>query len=268
MKRFRMIGVALLAVSAFGVVMVTVAQAETAPYFTIGGTRLVAGKTHNIDARVAPGTGNEFTLTDTLGTAKISCAALGTEQGVLLGSNAESPGKDNEITVFSQCAVQIPATNCELVNAAGQPTTVITTEPLKSDLVENVENSKAGKKLYEEFIPANPANGFVTLKLKGTATGCEETIVSGQVVAEVLLDNANHGNVELGQTPIQATSTLLHFPNPAITQVWLITNGVGKIQKTKQVAFNETSIQTGEALVLLANTKFEPEPAALWSALP
>ena len=269
MKHFRTIGVALLAVFGLVAVVASASQAaETAPYFTIGGTRLVAGKTHNIDARVQPGAGHEFTLTNALGSAKITCKALGTEKGVLLGSNAGEPGKDNEITVFSQCAVEIPE-KCELVNEAGEPTTVIKTEPLKSDQVENVENSKGGKKLYEEFFPANAANGFVTIHQKGTGTGCiEEVKVSGQVVGEVLLDNANAGNVELGQTPIQATSSLLRFPNPPITQVWLITNGVGKLQHTAQTAFGGTSIQLGTSLVLLANTKFEPEPNSLWSALP
>jgi hypothetical protein len=257
-----------LVLSVFGAVLASAAQAETAPYFTIGGTRLIAGKTHNFDARVQPGAGHEFIFSNATGSFKITCNALGTQQGVLLGSNAESPGKDNKITVFSQCKVEIPE-KCELVNEAKEPTTVIKTEPLKSDQVENVENSKGGKKLYEEFFPANAANGFVTLRLKGTETGCiEESGVSGQLVGEVLLDNANAGNVELGQTPIQATSSVLRFPYPPITQVWLITNGVGKIQHTTLTWFGGAAILLGASLVLLANTKFEPEPNSLWSALP
>jgi hypothetical protein len=262
-----MIGVALLAVFALGAVVASASQAaETAPYFTIGGTRLVAGKTHNLDARAV----EPFTLTNALGTTVITCKALGTEEGVLLGSNFGEPGKDNEITVFSQCKLEkgIGAPECELANEAGEPTTVIKTHPLKSDQVENVENSKVGKKLYEEFIPANPAEGFVTLHFIGKKCTVNETIVSGQVVGEARLDNLGEGNVELGQTPEQATSWLLRFPNPPITQVWLISNGVGKIQKTKQTSFGEESIQLGTSLTLLASTKFVPEPEAKWSPLP
>jgi hypothetical protein len=262
MKRFRLIGVALVAVFALGVAGASVAQAETAPYFTVGGTRLVAGKTHNLDARVFKE--DSFTLTNSIESVVITCEALGTEGGVLLGSNAGNPGKDNEITVFSKC---------KLVSGNGAPeckltSTVIKTFATTSEQVENVENSKGGKKLYEEFRPTNPAEGFVDITFTGSGCTVTETVVSGQTVAEVRLDNAGEGNVELGQTPIEATSTLLRFPSTGITSVWLISNGVGKIQKTNQISFGTSSVQTGTSLVLLAGTKFEPEPNVKWSALP
>jgi hypothetical protein len=268
MKRFRLIGVALLAVFALSVVAVSAAQAETAPSFSIGGARLAAGKTHNIDSRVY--NGNSFTLTNATSSVVITCKALGTEGAVLLGSEPGNPGKDNEITAFSQCSLVSGngAPNCELANAAGAATTTITTEPTKSEQVENVEAGHGGKKLYEEFFPASKAKGFVTLHFRGTGCTVTETIVSGQTVAEVRLDNAGEGNVELGQTPKEATSTLLRFPNPPIAEVWLISGGVGKIQETVQTSFGSNSVQTGTALVLLANTKFTPEPNSLWSALP
>jgi len=263
MKRFRLIGVALLAVFALGVAGASVAQAaETAPYFTVGGTRLVAGKTHNLDARVYRT--NSFTLTNATQSVVITCKALGTEKAVLLGSNFGSPGKDNEITVFSQC---------ELVSGNGAPeceleSTVIKTFATTSEQVENVVNSKGGKQLLEEFRPSNPAEGFVDLHFTGAKCTVTETVVSGSTVAEVKLDTASEGNVELGQTPVEATSTLLKFPSTQITQVWLIANGVGKLQKTGQISFGTQSVQTGTSLVLLAGTKFEPEPNAKWSALP
>jgi hypothetical protein len=262
MKRFRLIGVALVAVFALGVAGASVAQAETAPYFTVGGTRLVAGKTHNLDARVFKE--DSFTLTNSIESVVITCEALGTEGGVLLGSNAGNPGRDNEITVFSKC---------KLVSGNGAPeckltSTVIKTFATTSEQVENVENSKGGKKLYEEFRPTNPAEGFVDITFTGSGCTVTETVVSGQTVAEVRLDNAGEGNVELGQTPIEATSTLLRFPSTGITSVWLISNGVGKIQKTNQISFGTSSVQTGTSLVLLAGTKFEPEPNVKWSALP
>lgn len=265
MKRFRLIGVSLLAMFALGIVASSAQAAETAPYFTVGGTRLVAGKTHNIDAKVF--NGKSFTLTNSIESVTITCKALGTENATLLGSNFGEPGKDNEITVFSGCKLESGngvTAGCKLESE------VIKTEPLKSEQVENVESGHGGKQLLEEFLPANPAAGFVTLHFAGGSPPCifNETIVSGQVVAEVLKDNASEEKIELGQAAAEGTSTLLKFPATSIKEVWLISNGVGKIQKTKQVSFGSESVQTGTALVLLASTKFVPEPAAKWSALP
>jgi hypothetical protein len=157
---------------------------------------------------------------------------------------------------------------CELANKAGEATTVITTNPTKSVQVENVEAGHVGKKLLEEFFPATKATGFVTLFFRGTKCTVKETIVSGAVVAEVVLDNASEHNVELGQTPQQRTSWLLRFPATPIKEVWLFSAGVGKVRETEETAFGEQAIQTGTALVLLAGTKFQPEPTALWSPLP
>jgi opacity protein-like surface antigen len=264
MTRFRMIGVALLAVIALSAVMASMAQAEEAPYFTIGGTRLVAGKTHNIDSRAV----KTFTLTNSLGNPVIKCTGLGTEEAVLLGSNAGNPGKDNEISVFTGCTMTGNGAACKLAKTEkGEVTTTIKTEPTKSEQVENVEAGHVGKKLLEEFFPASKANGFVKLFFTGECT-VFATTVSGQTVAEVVLDNASEGSVELGQTPQQRTSWLLRFPAAPITEVWLISGGVGKAVETVQTAFGTNSIQEGTALVLLAGTKFQPEPTALWSPLP
>jgi len=190
---------------------------------------------------------------------------------VLLGSNAGSEGQDNEITVFSQCklAKGNGAPECELaVTAGGAATTVLKTNPTISEQVENVVNSKGGKQLLEEFRPANPEIGFITLFFTGANCTVKEAIVSGSTVAEVRLDNTGEGTIELGQKPEEATSWLLRFPATAITQVWLVSNGTGKLVKTGQISFGSASTQTGTSLVLLANTKFEPEPNALWSPLP
>jgi hypothetical protein len=265
MKRFRLIGVALLAVFALGAVA-SVAQAEVAPSFTIGGTRLIAGRTHNFDSRAI----KPFILTNALGTIHIECTGLSTREGVLLGSNPESPGKDNEITVFSGCvnAVGSNGENCLLSNEEnGKETiTTLTTEPLKSEQVENVVSGTKGNQLLEEFFPAK-GSVFITLFFRGTCTVFAAK-VSGQVVGESVLDNSSEGKVELGQAPQERTSWLVRFPEPPITKVWLISNGIGTIVKTEQTAFGEKSIQLGTALVLLASTKFVPEPNALWSPLP
>jgi hypothetical protein len=260
MKRFRVIGVAFVAVLALGALVASSAQAiSPAPFFTVGGTRLVAGKTHNIAAHSI----ENFVLTTAEEGSKIECTGLTAEKGVLLGSNEGNPGRDNEITKFSGCVIAegLGSPNCELSEGG-----TITTNPLISEQVENVSGTGGGKQLLEEFFPASGAN-FVTLHFKGSGCTVKETAVSGQVVAEVLLDNAGRGKIELGQTPEQATSWLLKFPTSAIKEVWLIANGEGKIVKTKQLAFSDNSVQTGIALVLLAGTNFAPE-YALWSPLP
>jgi hypothetical protein len=227
----------------------------------------VAGKTHNIDARAV----KNFVLTDASGSSTITCTGLGTVGAVLLGSNAGTHGSDNEITTFSGCKLKGNSSDegCHLAPQGGsdtETTETITTEPLKSELVENVEAGNVGKQLLELFSPAEKI-GFVKLLFGGECT-LKSTIVSGSTVAEVVLDNASEGKVELGQTPQQRTSWLIRFPEIPIHHVWLISGGVGKEVETGQEAFNEESIQHGTALVLLAGTKFQSEPNALWSPLP
>jgi len=254
MKRFRAIGLALVTVFALSAIVASAAQAVTAPFFTVGGTRLVAGKTHNIDARAFPG--SRFTLaTPALGVS-ITCTSFNTEKGVLLGSNPGEPGKDNQFSVFSGCTVTGNGEPCSVVEP-------ITTNALTSELVE----SQNGKQLLEEFKPTTGTT-FVVIRFTGTGCTVPESIVSGAVAAEVLTDPAE-GKIELGQTPTEGTSFLVKFPATTITEVLLInSSGTKETGKVKLEAFTEPSTLTGTALVLLASTKFEPERSAKWSALP
>jgi len=269
MKRFRAIGVALLAVFAMGAIAAA-AQAENAPSFSVGGTRLIAGKTHNIQAKVFGA--HSFSLnTPALG-VKITCTALSIEQGVILGSNPGEPGKASQITSFTNCKLVEGngAPNCELaVTSHGTATTALKTNLLNVRQVENVEAGGVGKKLLEEFSPAVPSAGFIVLNFTGTGCTTFQTKVSGSTVAEVVLDNASEGNIELGQAPQEITSSLIRFPASTIKEVWLISGGAGKKQTgIEQVAFGFESEQTGTALVTLANGSFVSEPTAKWSALP
>jgi hypothetical protein len=102
MKRFRLIGVALLALFSLGLVAAS-AQAETAPSFTIQGTRLGAGQSHAFDAKVF--NGHSFELKTEVTGIVIVCTGLGTTGGRLLGSATGNPGKDDEVTVFTGCAL-------------------------------------------------------------------------------------------------------------------------------------------------------------------
>jgi hypothetical protein len=259
MHRWRSIGIVVVAVLVLGATAVSSAQAiSPAPFFTINGTRLVAGKTHNFAGHIV----KPFVLNTPEQGVKIECARLTVEKGVLLGSNEGEPGKAAGIAKFTSCSMVEGngAPGCKLENET------ITTNQLLSEQVENVSGTGGGKQLLKEIFPASGAN-FVTLHFTGSDCTTTETAVSGQVVAEVLLDNAAEGRIELGQAPEQATSWLSKFPPTAIKEVWLITNGVGKIAKTKQLAFGDSSTQTGTELSLLANASFAPE-AALWSPLP
>jgi hypothetical protein len=262
--RAKLTGVVLLAVLALSVCSVSAVRAEVAPSFSIGGTRLIAGRTHNGDARaVAP-----FVLTGT--GVKIACEAFGTEEGVALGSNPESPGKSDGVAVFSGCENMKGSNgvNCHLSNVAegAETVTVIRTKPLKGEEVENVVNGTKGNQLLGDVFPAS-GSIFVELLFGGECTVFAAK-ASGACVGEVLLDTAGRGTVELGQAPQERTSWLLNFPAAPITTVWLISNGVGELVHTELTVLGTQAIDTGSTLGLLASTKFVPEPNALWSPLP
>jgi hypothetical protein len=258
MPRCRSIA-SVVAVLALAATIVSSAQAiSPAPFFTITGTRLVAGKTHNFASHAV----KPFVLNIPEQGIKIECTKLTVEKGVLLGSNEGEPGQASGIGKF---------TGCSLVEGNGAPACAlpegtITTNQLVSEQVESVSGAGSGKQLLKEVFPDSGPN-FVTLAFTGSGCETKETAVSGQLASEILLDNAGEGKVELGQTPEQATGWLLKFPATAIKEVWLITHGAGKIAKVKLLTFGDTATQIGTELTLLANTKFAPENA-LWSPLP
>ncbi len=237
------------------------AQAAAAPFWSVGGTRLAAGVTHNIAAKGYKEKG--FTISFQLGVGelvKVTCAALTAEKAVLLGSSKGEPGRDGGSIKFSGCALEegngYP--KCEI-----EPT--ITTR-LGSELVENVVSGEGGKQLLEEFFPETGSK-FMTLKFKPqTSCTVAEIGITGKAVGEVLTDPGEE-KIELGQTAKEAASWLLKFPAAPIHTVWLIANEVGKEASTELVAFAETVFLAGTVLTSLANSKFEPEETK-WSPLP
>jgi len=273
MKRIRLIGLALLAVFALSVVAASVAQAEEAPFWSIEGTRLAAGKTHFITTKVYKEgeKGQELKLeTPSVGII-VKCTGLNFpfETGVILGSEAETPGTNNEVAHFTGCTVTGNGEKCLVVGKE------VTTKPIKSELVENVEKEgetkKVGKKLLVEFAPAEGTN-FVTLKFEAEKGGeCKftESPVSGSTAAEVL--NEKEEPVELPNKLQEFNSGLTRFPATAITEVWLVKAGVGSAVTVGLKAFSlVASREVGTALVLLAKvtgTTLESEERK-WSALP
>lgn len=250
--------VGLFAVFAFGAVGTAVAQAteEEAPFWSIGGTRLAEGKTHYITAKVSNKEGGEtgkFVLT-ALGVS-ITCTKLTLTQGVLLGSNAGNPGTNDETIVFTGCTQTGNGVepNCVVKNGT------ITTNPIKSELVLDVETHK---KLLVTFAPVSGAV-FATIefeekepKKNQCPLGLSTKVEGGETVGEVLTDPKETGK-----------SYLLNFPSTNIEKVLLVKNNLTEEHEIKPLrVFGKEANLAGVALILLANTKKETELIE-WSPL-
>lgn len=258
---------ALLAVFAFGAVAATAAQAEEAPFWTVPKSegssetkRLAANETRFMTAK----TYNETQLeVPSLG-VKVKCPVVKFDEGALVGSNAGEPGKNGEILEFGGgCKVEGNGASCKI----SEP---FTTVHLKSELVENVENAMAGKRLYTEFFPETGAI-LTTVKFNGTCTILREASVDGSFAGEVRSDPNKPPElgevVELPNTGKTAKSWLLDFPTTPIKEVWLIKAGTGKAAKIGLTIATEPATFTGTMLLSLANSKREPVEER-WSPLP
>jgi hypothetical protein len=257
MKRFRSIGMALLAVLALGAVAASAAQAIEAPFWTVGGTRLEAGQTRFITAKeFAP-----FVLSG--GGVKVTCTETSIlPHGVILGSEPGESGTNDETVTFKTCKVEGngAGATCEKV------TEPINTTNLKSELVED----KTKVKLLVFF---TPASGSLLANLE-FPKGCkiEATKVTGQVLAEVRTDNTEEKAIELPNEKIEARSWLLKFPATQPVDITLIKEGVAKEIEVKPLqAFGAAATLSGTALVLLAELNSKNELVStgeLWSPLP
>ncbi len=226
----------------------------TSPSWSVKGTRLKESEAHNITAKA-------FSASLELSTPEagivVKCTKLKAKEGLLWGSNGENPGTSTEIVEFSECSVTGNGTTCKV----SEP---ITTNQLESELVENVESKKVGKKLLVEFFPTSGTN-FATLVFSGECK-IKETKVTGKVAAEALTDPGEEA-IELGQSAKQAKSWLFKFPASPVKEVWLVKAGTGSAVKVELTAFGDTSVEEGTALVSLANGKLEAEETE-WSPLP
>jgi hypothetical protein len=244
MRHFKLIGIALLAVFALGAVVASAAQAEEAPFWTVGGTRLGAGQTRFITAKEA----KSFVLSGAGVT--ITCTATTVNAGaVILGSAAGEPGTDDETVNFKTCTVEGNGTG----SGCGTVSEPITKTNLKSELVLD----KTKVKLLTLF---QPASGSLLAELKFPA-GCKvETIkVTGSVLAEVL--NEKEEAITTSSAKAQYKSGFLRFPSAQPVDIWLIKGGVGKEVEAKALETNALpATLSGQALVSL-------ESGAEWSAL-
>ncbi len=260
-SRVRLMLVALLGVFAFSAVAAAAAQAEEAPFWSIGGTRLAAGKTHYITTKIYNVTGQAEGVTLKAATGQtFHCTTMKLKEGVLLGSNVGNPGTNDEVIEFSgECTVANNGTGCKVKEP-------IVTNSVKSELAES-EKSTTAILLMEFFTTSGP---LAKLTFEGTGCVIKETTVSGKLAAEVRED-PNNGTlgavVKLPNEKKEAKSWLLNFPTTPITHVWLIKNEIGEETKLELVSFSERAAVSGTALILLANAKSESEET-LWSPLP
>jgi hypothetical protein len=153
MKRIKTVGLALVALVAFGV-MTAAAQAEGPFYKKTGSVRLGAGETFAVSGEAS----KAFTLvasTDTL-----ICEKLSLEKGELIGSATGTAGSSKEIILFSGCTVSGNGTGCEVEK--GQ---------IKTEEVENWldKTNKTGTEKEHLLVGFKPASGAVFVKVKFTA---------------------------------------------------------------------------------------------------
>jgi hypothetical protein len=253
MKRLRSTGVALLVLYALGAVVASAAQAEEAPFWTVGGTRLGAGQTHFIGAKEAG------TVVLAFDGVAITCKEADVEKGAaLLGSSAGEPGTSSERVTFSACKVE---GNEKGGNACTEVTEPIATKNLRSELVEDKTKTKL-------LLLLQPASGSLFAELN-FPKGCkfEAIPVAGSLLAAVINEKTGEP-VELPNPKEQAKSWELGFPAIQPVDVWLIKGGVGKEVETKEFEGDGSPVTlSGTALVSLANAKGETETAE-WSPLP
>jgi hypothetical protein len=258
MKRFRLTATMLLLVLALGAVAATAAQAEEAPFWTIGGSRLKVGKTHNITLKTFKES-EPFVLS--AGGVDVACTTTKAKPGVLLGSEPGEPGLSEEVDEYSGCKVTGNGAKCTQIL---EP---IVTNVVKSEVVLDATK----KKVLIEYFPATGVTfGTLTFEKVGTNEGCTfgRSTVEGSIVGEVLTDPGEEP-VEVGQEAKEAHSWLTRFPATQIKEVWLIKGGAGATAKVGLKSFGLASSFTGTVLVLLANSKFETEESGPeWSILP
>jgi hypothetical protein len=255
LRYMRLIGGLLLAVFVAGAVAATAAQAEEAPYWSIEGTRLAAGRTQEVTLKP------ETNLVLTAGTVTVTCTGAKAKLGsVLTGSNAGEPGKGEGIIEYSGCTVTGNGEPCE-VTSPGKG------EIVTEALVKELAYAANKKSLVVEL---RPKKGKRIETIKFTGTGCKETetAVTGVLVAGVYTDPAETGQeeklLELPGPVAQAKSFL--FKYPASRKIWLIIGGTGSEVETEEVdAFGHEASWTGTFLVLLSTNGVSN--GKLWSPL-
>jgi hypothetical protein len=230
------------------------AQATSAPYWSINGTRLGPGQTHNITGKAV----TQFLLTVPALGVQLSCKTDAGEKGVLTGSNENNPGGGTGVLQLSGCKLEkgngFP--ECQVVESTK-------TASLSEELVEKASSPKI---LLAEFKPAK-GSIFQTVHFEGRECNVTEASLEGSVAAEITTDSPTEETVELGQAKKQATTWNVRFPNQGSLKVISVKEGTVKEEQVELEAISDPVVIIGRALGSLANSKFEAEET-LWSPLP
>jgi hypothetical protein len=254
MKRFRSMCAALLVVFALGVVVASAAQAEEAPYWTVGGTRLAAGKTQFFTSKEA-----KPLVMDGAGLIITCTSASALPGAVLLGSEPGESGTNNETVTYSSCKVEgnDKTAECEKV------TEPITTTDLKSELVLDKTKSKL-------LLLIEPASGTL-LATMTFPSSCKVSSMklTGSIIAESL--NEKEEPITTTSAREEYVSAFIKFPAAQPVDIWLIKGGVGKEVETKAFESNGSlATLSGAGLLLLAELNSKNELVSTggkWSAL-
>jgi hypothetical protein len=255
MSRMKLTGAVFLALFALGAVSATAAQAEEAPYWSIEGTRLTAGKTTEIIAK-----GVSSAVFD-IGPSDVTCTAGKLKAGaILIGSNAGEPGKTEGVTEFSGCTVTGNGSPCEVNNGTAGD---LTTEPLTGELAY-AEN----KKSLVGLTRAKKGKALVKAKFSGSGCTVLEAPVDGTIVGGIYTDVGGSAGVllELPNPVTQAESFIVKSIGTSKTNVWIITGGTGAAVTTEEINYGGTegSLE-GETLGSLATNGVGNKK--LWSPL-
>jgi hypothetical protein len=238
-KRMSLTGGVLLTLIALSTVGATAAQAEEAPYWSIEGTRLAAGKTAEVTAKAV--TNKTFIA----GTVTVTCSKGELEKGaVLVGSEPGEPGKSEGVVKLSGCTVTGNGEPCEVPNGE------IVTHPLVGELVY-ASNKKSLVGV------ASPTTGKKIATLKFSGRGCKETEVAaeGSIVGGILTD-PGEVLLELPNTVAQAKSFLGKTIVASRTKIWLIKGGAGSEVETAELkAFGHEATLAGTDLASLVSGK-------------
>jgi hypothetical protein len=246
MRRLQAMGAALLIVCALSAVAATTAQAEEAPYWSIEGTRLSAGKTFEITAK-AVGEEGDVNKPVVLGggdPVEVACTGLKFAKGsVLLGSNAGEPGKGTEKIEYSGCTVKGNGSPCEVEKGE------VKTEQLTNELAYET-NKKSLVMTYK----ASSGKTYATAHYTGTGCLTTGAKITGEPVARVYTDAEPPVLLELPNSGTPAESFLFDTPReeqPA--KIWLIKGGTGSSVETEPIEYaGLPGYVSGTILVLLA----------------
>lgn len=184
MKRVRLFGLALVAMFALSAAAAAVAQATEGPFWSVGGSRLLAGETREVKAKAK----KEFVLrTKTTGTV-IKCTGTSLASGATInGSTGANAGTSREVILYTGCSVAGNGTGCEVLN-----------NTITTNTVENILGFATSGREGPLLILFKPVSGtnFVTVKFTAKTGTCTLTLtpVSGTAVGEAVGSGENTVN--------------------------------------------------------------------------